>query len=97
LVIVTFYYLIITVEFSDSQNEVEIDNLGLEPTQDSDVEIIVNSDLDLVQVSESEDSVNRLLRSVFQSAASSTQNRDPGLESLEWCQFLLGTTTHAFF
>jgi len=79
LVIVTFYYLIITVEFSDSQNEVEIDNLGLEPTQDSDVEIIVNSDLDLVQVSESDDSVNRLLRSVFQSAASSTQNRDPGL------------------
>jgi len=52
----------LTVEFMDSENEVEIDNLGLPPTLDSDVEIIESSDLDLVQVSESEDSVDRLLR-----------------------------------
>jgi len=86
----------LTVEFIDSENEVEINNLELPPTQDSDFEIIENSDLDLVQVSEAEDSVDRLLQSVFQPAASSTQNRDPGLESLEWSQFPLGTTTQAF-
>jgi len=80
----------------DSENEVEIDNLELQPTQDSELEIIENSDLDLVQVSEAEDLVDRLLQSVFQPAASSTQNRDPGLESLEWSQFPLGTTTQAF-
>ncbi|XP_050745620.1 zinc finger BED domain-containing protein 4-like [Drosophila biarmipes] len=71
------------IEFIDSENEVEIHNLELPPTQDSDLEIIENSDLELVQVSEAEDSVDRLLQSVFQQAASSTQNRDPGLESLE--------------
>jgi len=74
--------LILSVEFIYLENEVEIDNLDLPPTQESDVEIIENSDLDLVQVSETEDSVDRLLQSVFQLAASSTQNRDPGLESL---------------
>jgi len=86
----------LTVKFVDSENEVEIDNLELQPTQDSDIEITENSDLDLVQVSEAEDSVDRLLQSVFQPDASSTQNRDPGLESLEWSQFPLGTTTQAF-
>jgi len=64
--------------------------------QDSDVEIVENSDLDIVQVSDSEVSVDRLLQSVFQPAASSTQNRDAGLESLEWSQFPLGTTTRVF-
>jgi len=73
----------LTVEFIDSENEVEIDNMELPPTQDSDLEIIENSDLDLVHVSEVEDSVDRLLQGVFPPAASSTQNRDPGLESLE--------------
>jgi len=56
----------LTVKFVDSENEVEIDNLELQPTQDSDIEITENSDLDLVQVSEAEDSVDRLLQSVFQ-------------------------------
>jgi len=50
----------LSVEFVDSENEVEIDNLELQPTQDSDLEIIENSDLDLVQVSEAEDSVDRV-------------------------------------
>jgi len=87
----------LTVEFVDSENEVEIDYLELPPTKDSDLEIIENSDLDLVQVSEAEDSFDRLLQSVFQPAASLTQNRDPGLESLECSQFPLGTTTQPFF
>jgi len=60
------------------------------------VEIIENSDLDLVQISEAEDSVDRLLQGVFQPAASSTQNREPGLESFEWSQIPLGSTTQPY-
>jgi len=64
----------LSVEFIYLENEVEIDKLDLPPTQESEVEIIENSDLDLVEVSKTEDSVDRLLQSVFQLAASSTQN-----------------------
>jgi len=86
----------LTVEFVDSENEVEIDNLESPPTQDSDLEIIENSDLDLVQVSEAEDSVDRLLQSVFQPAASSSQNRAQDWSPLSGASFHWGLLRRLF-
>jgi len=73
----------LTVEFIDSENEVEIDNLELPPTQGYDVEIIENSDLEFVQASEAEDSFDRLLQAYF-----NRLHRRPKIGTQDWSIFL---------
>ncbi|XP_050745780.1 uncharacterized protein LOC127011747 [Drosophila biarmipes] len=73
---------------------IEIDHLEIPETQDSDVEVIENSDQEVVDASDTENSLDRLLRRVFQTAAASTQER-PGIVLSAWSQFPMGTATQA--